>query len=354
MKKISGYKSFFAKLDKIVIDLNEFEKEMKEKYPKHWGHSFSSVYDDGTPKSKLKIYKKNPLLNIGEFNTTIDKELKTLPQLSLWWTVPNYMGKATYDEVWKKSQRLKVIHSENGYDFVIIRDQLDRPTETYYGHKFSYRVENTFYNHKLAIMKKKKVIFFCFERWEFENFCEGIKYKERTPETPSEIFRYFNPFKILVLPFNDKKGKELCKTRYGTHCDNEPYSIVNELSKNGYTMYTEQLWVVHIMGMGRYSEGYRRDKHITTWFLMGSKTKPTINEALSHMMHELNIYDQGDFAELMVYFKDEIGMDMNKVNFLAEQRIMDLWQRKFMTTLEVLMNTTYKEIKEFWNENINF
>lgn len=87
---------------------------------------------------------------------------------------------------------------------------------------------------------------------------------------------------------------------------------------------------------------------------MGSKNKPTVDDAIYHMMHELQIYNQTDFSELMQYFKDELGMDMNKVNFGAEDRIFYLWKTKFINTLETLMDTRYEQIKKFWDENVNY
>jgi hypothetical protein len=350
-KKITGYKTFFATIDKMHSDMEEFASRQKESF-------WATRTDHETEKKECKPYANNKnlwegIVKVNGGSSGDSRSGYDAPCVFIWRTTPMYMTGKTTEQIMKESETKKVLHSEKGYDFCIVRDNLREPTRNYWGRKFVYEVEKKSYPHKLVIMKKDKIVFECLERWEMENFCDGVKQEERTPETPSEIFRYFNPFKVLIQPFNDKKTKTLSKKRYGTNCHNEPFAVVENLkSRFGYTMHTEQLWVVNIMGMGRYSD--TSDNHITTWFLMGSKNKPTVDDAIYHMMHELQIYNQTDFSELMQYFKDELGMDMNKVNFLAEDRIFYLWKTKFINTLETLMDTRYETIKKFWDENVNY
>ena len=102
------------------------------------------------------------------------------------------------------------------------------------------------------------------------------------------------------------------------------------------------------MGMGRYS---KHEDHNITWWIVSSKNKPSHDEALNILMTELNTYEQEDFASLLVVFKDELGIDLNNVNIFAEQRIQDLWQRKFIPKLEKLLDINYKELVELWNKN---
>lgn len=348
MKKYKGYKEFFAQLDKIESDMEEFSNEQhkiikdsgKDTFFCHFAES-----DNDNSLVKHKAWKKNPHLHIWENRPcVVNGETRFhYPSVYLWYTVPNYMGKAGYDKTYEKSEKIKVIHTEKGYQFCIIRLKLNHPTSTYWGYKFA--------PHTLAIIQDDKIIFNTSERWEMENFCEGIVPKVKQPETPTEIFRHFNPFKLLIVPFTDKKYTELSNKLYGSHCHNTPHHIVKWLDdKCGYKMNSNNLWIVHIIGLG--NDSY--NGHCTTWWVMSSKTKPSQDDALYHLMREIELYNREDFGEVLTAMKEDLTMDMNKVNFLAEQRVMDLYKRKLIPRIEELMETRFKDLLEFWNENINY
>lgn len=349
MKKITGYKTFFAELDKIEADMEAFRIEQKEKF-KDTDTFFCHFAETNNDSGKIahKAWKVNKHLHINEKRPCeVNGEIRFYyPSVYLWFTLSNYKGKASYDETYEKSEKIKVIHSEKGYEFCLIRMNLQHPTDTYWGYKWA--------KHTFAVMHKGKIVYNVTERWQLENLCENGIVKFREPETPTEIFRYFNPFKLLIVPFEDKKYTKKSLDRYGLHSHNEPHAIIDYFEKN-YAYHTERknLWIVHIMGMGRFCEKYL-DKHITTWWIINSKTKPTQDEALDILMRELDIYDREDFAELLVHLRDELGTDLNKINILAEQRIMDLYKRKLIGTLEQLMDTRYKEIKKYYDEHVTF
>lgn len=350
MKKISGYKQFYAAIDKMNADMDEFAKEQKESF-------WASRIDHETLKSECKPYSKNKNLWLGIVKVNGGSKSGgsgyDAPCVFMWRTDDKTIRSAADAVIFANSETKKVLHSEKGYDFCLIRDYLRPATQTCWSKKFIYEIEKKHYYHKMVVMKKDKVIFEAFERWEFTNLCDGVVREEHNIETPSEIFRHFNPFKMLIVPFNDKKYTQLTVERYGKHCSNTPHEVVKELnSRFGYKMEHKNLWVIHIMGMGRFQK--HDDKHITTWWIIGSNTKPTQDEALDILMRDLDTYDREDFAELMLHLRDELGTDLNKINILAEQRIMDLYNRKLINTLEVLMDTQYKTLKEFYNEHVTF
>lgn len=353
MKPITGYKKFYAAIDKMEADMEAFAKDQKESF-------WASRYDHETLKSECKPYPKNKNLWLGIVKVNGGSKNGhgyDAPCVFIWRTIECYMTGKSDAEIMEKSETKKVLHSENGYDFCLVRDNLRQRTDTYWGKKFIYEINGKNYHHKMVVMKKDKIVAEAFERWAFTNLCESggyVEEEERNPETPTEIFRYFNPFKLLIVPFTDKKYTELSMKRYGKNCQNEPHNIIDELENRfGYKRTRENLWIVHIMGMGR-NQRRHLDKHITTWWIISSNTKPTQDEALAELMRELQIYDQENFAELMVHFKDDLGLNLNKINILAEQRIMDLYQRKLIDTLETLMDVRWKELRDFWNKNVTF
>jgi len=351
MKTISGYKAFYIALDQMEADMEKFRNEQPDEM-RFW----ATRIDHETNVSECKPYKDNVFLWRGVVKVNGGKRSGgsgyDAPCVFMWRTTPSYMTGKSSEQIMKESETEKVLHIEKGYEFCIVRDRLREATETHWGKKFIYEFEQKHFHHKMVIRKKGKVLFECFERWEFTNFCEGAKKVEyRDPETPTEIFRYFNPFRLLVVPFTDKEYTQKSIERYGSNCGNEPSQMVEYLKKHyGFKPNAKKLWVVHLMGMGRYTE-FSSDKHITTWWIMESNEQPSNEDALYYLMNQLELYDRDNLGDVLQFMKDSMSRNMNDVNYVLEERIMDLWKRKVVYTLERLMDTSIEEIKKFWNEN---
>lgn len=366
MKPITGYKEFFATLDKAYDDMKSWANDQHGLNSDTMNESVSYFYatdNDSSNKSDCKVYKPNPLLWTGKFSANRNGREVIHERIFLWFTQPNYNGKANSTKTWDYSEKLKVIHSQNGYDFCIVRDNLRQPTDNYWGYKFVYEIDEKSYPHKFVIRKKgdlkSRYIFECFERWELENYCTGAKNQSEFTGTASDIFRYFNPFKIVAVPFN-KKNMEMVedlsdRLRFDI---NRPKEIWNEFVSLDYVQKDPtDKWLICLMGISRrWSRNMSGCNHNATWWIMTSKTKPTTNEALEHLMDKMSMYYddcEDDFTELLIKLKSEFCMDLNKINLKAEKRMQDLYARKMWTAFKKIMGTNYNEVRKFWDENYN-
>lgn len=347
MKKITGYDKFFAVLDKMDSDMDEFANEQKERF-------WASRIDHETTKSNCKPYSKNKLLWQGFVEVNGGSKGRSgydAPCVFMWRTTKAYMTGKTEAQIFAESETKKVLHSEKGYDFCLIRDYLRPNTETYWGKKFIYEIDGKDYHHKMVIMKGEKKVFECFERWELANFCDGIRYEVKEPETPSEIFRSFNPFKVIVKPFTMTESIEELSTKLEFHI-NRPTEIWKEIQgKLGNDVDdVKDKWLICLMGMQKYGE--RWDNHNATWFIMTSRTKPTTDEALIYMMEKLDFYDEENIVDLLQKMKNEYAYDLNEVNIPAQERLRDLWERKVKYKLQEVLNCKYKDLKKLWETNL--
>lgn len=340
-----GLTEFFAELDKIDSDLESFGKEQKEAFAGNDDTFFCHFADVDNDRFKEPhaAWKKNKHLHYSPKSPcTVNGHTRFhYPAIYLWFTIENYM-KLGYTEVWEKSERIKVIHNVGKYQFCLIRDNLKSPTDNYWGHRFG--------KHKLAIMEGGKVIYSTTERWEMEKFCTQTKKVElRNPETPSEIFRYFHPFKAIIVPLEDESKVKYLSAEMDMH-SNTPLAIYEELKKYGHWNDKKNKWVVFLLGIeNKKSQGSTQDRN-ATWFIYGSKTKPTADEAIYDMMRDLDLYDEEDFIDVLEKLKQDFEQDLNKVNLRAEDRIRDLFHRKLSYALECLLNTSTKTLKEKFAE----
>ena len=188
---------FFQKVDQLNKDYSEFTYEGAESF---WSHS----YTRDEYKSKLKPYKKNPLLNIGTMLVNGHIPHKTI---FFWRDYP----KGNEQEFFEGSEKKKIVHSHNGYDFCLIRtrDMVEPPTRTRWSYQFMGRDGNDHYREQYALMKGDEVIYCTYKKWEFKervisgDYDETIEYEA----TPSNFFRSKNPYKMITLNWADDKEK---------------------------------------------------------------------------------------------------------------------------------------------------
>lgn len=357
MKPIQGYKQFFDKIDAAYTDMVAWATEYQQTDNITLNESVSYFWaTDNDDSRSVKPYKKNPLLHIGEFTAYRNGEAVKHKRISLWYTLSNYNGRAKYEDIIAKSETFKLVHSQDGYEFYLLRDNLRRPTDTYWGYKYIYTIGKKHYPHKFVIKKDGEEIFSCFERWELEGFCiDGglIEEEEKTPETPSEIFRYFNPFKLIIVPFDERKYSNIRELAKRLDI-NDPIGEYNTLVSLGYLDETpKNQWLVVIMGLPELRRN-SYDKRNATWWIMGSKNKPTNDDALYHVMSELDMFDTDTFTEYLIKIREEFETNLNTLNIRAHERLHHLYNNKLMGKIQDIVGVRYEKLKDFWDENINY
>jgi hypothetical protein len=271
--------------------------------------------------------------DIWETHTLVNGHIKE-KTYSIWHDVPNYMKGLSLDETLSKSETEKVLFQNKKYRISLLRDTVLPPTDTYWGNRIQPA--------KYALFDGKgKLIYKDDKKWRFtQTLLHG--YEEKQPKGLWETLKAeCSPFRYKVINFTDKEQLK-------TYSDMMGWAIDRPDSRTSFEdLRNDRHWVVMLIGLRQ--NGYKTN---STWFIVESVEKPTIDACLVDLFHVLDYYREKYWVVLEQMKTDKV--DMNTVNFEMVRRIVYVVTGKlysnFLDVLDISGNTfstLKKNLKEF-------
>lgn len=257
------------------------------------------------------------------------------PCISLWRDMIMYQRGVSIEEGLENSETEKVMVQNERFKVSLIRDEARGATDTCWGTKIL--------NHKFAVFNSENELIYATENdWEFYMLLEGRINPDVDPKGLYEFMSKGNPFKMKIVPLNDKDATDAILTRLGlgeNHLDrfSNQHGTIDKFSNEQGTI-GDNVFVAIIMGIGTYNgwdfkrKGYIWNSETLTWFIFKSgQQNPTNDDALEQLISIHHKYDHSDFCEVLAYaqlHKENLNtMDLRFKKLLYDQATEKLFPK---------------------------
>jgi len=320
----------FLAEQKIYEEFNQLKNNLNRD-----DHFFYANIEDEFHESSAIL--KN---NIWHYPKKVNYKKKS--SFSIWRDFPNYncYGSNTPEDTLRKSEQEKILYQNNKFRISLYRDEVDGPTDTYWGHKIR--------SPKYALLNKKgEIIYIDEKKWRFEAILLN-EYNPKKPETIYDVFKLkCNPFRYYVIPFSNKEKIKVLSDKL-EWLVNTPFNFIEKKEyKEGY--------VVFLLGLDYY---YKKKKYLerherSTWMVFYGKHKPSFEDILGEIVSLSSMYsDHEDIISLFLSLKNEYSYDLNTLDLRHEERMLYTINKKFLPAIERIFNTAIEKILELIHENI--
>ena len=315
-------KIFFELLDGIDRDIEDARKDA-DVFDRNTKY-YSSGYHMECDGTKCKPYKKNPLLHtvtMSHHHCTAPHNVKGTSVI-LWYDGANGR-QMSFNEFVENSEKLKIVHEWEHYQFVLIRtaSMFAMPTETIWSTHFSYRSRETHFTHDLALIdtRTNSIVHQTPRRWEFEQQCLNQNKADEYIENVHDVFTQFEPFKMFFTNLDDVDinyihdawhfwidQPTLPTDEHGSYL-----GLIKTDPKHRFSNNKSSWYLCTMIGRKTSSNyGSHRDKN-TTWFYVYSPNGvPTKSTALRQVMDFIEYYDHDSTIDLFeVYKRDNVQLN---------------------------------------------
>lgn len=209
-----------------------------------------------------------------------------------------------HDTYWEDSEKLKIVHEANGYQFALLRteDMVKEPTDTIWHRHFRYKDRDTWYTHKLALIKAdtNEIVHATPRRWEFEQLCLNQNRFEEYIECPVDFFEQYEPFKLFFIKCTDALSEMSDSMDFSI---DRPYQPREESYYRDLIKTEPEAWYVcYAIGL-RNSESFPyKDRNATWWYVYSPDGEPTKNQAIRQAIDFIRYYREHSFVELVQKF----------------------------------------------------
>lgn len=343
-------KIFFGILDQIDKDLDEVAA-ISDRFER--GGYYSADRHLTCKKENCKPYDKNPLLQVVTqyyHHTTAPHNVRG-KSVILWQDADGRNLK--YDEFVKNSEKLKIVHEWEHYQFALIRTDamFTGPTDTIWANHFRYKSRDKYFMHDLALIdtRTKEIVHASPRRWEFEQLCLNQNKEDNYIENVHDFFTQFEPFKMsfwnldeLDMDYlHDKWNFWIDQPSTPDNENGKHYDLIKADPKDRFSSGKSRWWLCGMIGRRTKYDTVRTNN--TTWFYVYSPDgKPSKSLALRQLMTYMEVYDHSDFVDLMKHFQEN-NVQLSNIPLECAER-MRYGVEKLRITLDDIFGWDFKVI----------